>query len=280
MTADGPTQPLAWLPMYALPEMAAANAALWAALAEALAESGLTETPLALTPAPLALPPRLVSETFFSQMCGYPLLTLYGGQYSLLGAPLYDFPGCDSGTNGTPTHGSVLVVGEAAAFRDPADLRGTHFAINGWDSNSGMNLPRRLFAPLAVNGRFFETIVVTGSHLASLEAVASGQADAAAIDCVTFGFAARYRPTLIGRLRILAETAKVPAIPFITSSETPAAVVAILRAALLDWASRPKLAQAMAGLHIRDIRPVSVEDYAAVTALEEEAAAMGYPSLA
>jgi ABC-type phosphate/phosphonate transport system substrate-binding protein len=280
MTADGRKQPLAWLPMYALPEMAAANAALWAALHEALAESGLTETPLVLTPAPLALPPRLVAETFFSQMCGYPLLTRYRGQYSLLGAPLYDFPGCGSGPHGTPTHGSVLVVGEASASRNPADLRGTRFAINGWDSNSGMNLPRRLFAPLAENGRFFETIIVTGSHLASMEAVASGKADAAAIDCVTFGFATRYQSTLIGHLRVLAETAKVPAIPFITSSETPAAVTAILRAALLDWATRPKLAEAMAGLRIRDIRPVSIEDYAAVAALEGEAAAMGYPSLA
>jgi hypothetical protein len=79
------------LPMYALPEMAPANAALWAAVRERL---DLAEAPAALSPTPTALPAAIVPETLFSQMCGYPLRRLYAGQYRLLGTPLYDLPGC------------------------------------------------------------------------------------------------------------------------------------------------------------------------------------------
>ena len=53
-----------------------------------------------------------------------------------------------------------------------------------------MNLFRAAIAPLAGGRPFFSEVIVTGSHAASLEAVADGNAPGlAAIDCVTFGSA-------------------------------------------------------------------------------------------
>jgi ABC-type phosphate/phosphonate transport system substrate-binding protein len=264
---------VARLPMYALPEMAAANAAFWVAVRSGLEAAEIADLPTMLSPAPNALPETIGADTLFSQMCGYPLKRFYDGQYSLLGTPLYDLPGCRTDATGMPTHCSFVVVAKNAAFTTVGDLRGTRFAMNGRDSNSGMNLPRRLVAPLAEGRPFFAETMITGGHVASMATVASGQADAAAIDCVTFGFCALYRPESVTGLRILAETPSSPAIPFITAAATSAAT----RAALIRvLAALPP----NAALRIVDIAPPRPEAYDAIVALEEEASAMGYSVLA
>jgi ABC-type phosphate/phosphonate transport system substrate-binding protein len=263
--------PEALLPMYALPEMAAANNALWAALRQEV--PGL---PAHLSPAPSHLPTRIDPTTIFSQMCGYPLKTLFAGQFFLLGTPLYDFPGCAMAPDGMPTHRSFIITASTAPFASIADLRHKIFAVNGHDSNSGMNLPRRMFAEVAGGAKFFFHVTITGSHLASMAAVARGGADAAAIDCVTYGFCAEYRPQLTAQLRILAETPASPAIPFMSSLATPPETVAALTRALQS----PSLANALRGLHITAILPPRPEAYDLVQNYEAEAAALGYPTLA
>jgi ABC-type phosphate/phosphonate transport system substrate-binding protein len=262
------------LPMYALPEMAAANDALWLAL-RAAAD---IEEPQALSPSPLALPGTIAPDTVFSQMCGYPLKTIYEGQYRLLGTPLYDLPGCRLQPDGMPTHCSFLIARADSPAFVLEHLRGSRFVMNGADSNSGMNLARRLVAPRARAGRFFGTVMVSGSHLRSMEMVAEGLADAATIDCVTFGFVARYRPELTHKLRVVCETPASPAIPFIAAAATPSAIAARLTRALID--PTPALAAALRGLAIRHVAPPRPEAYDAVLAYEADAAAMGYPTLA
>ncbi len=265
--------------MYAMPEMAAANAALWEAL-RAVLEAAIDERmplPAALSPAALSLPETIDPATLFSQMCGYPLQTLYQGQYRLLGTPLYDLPGCGMGEDGVPRHCSFLIVAAGAELSSLEGLRGARFAMNGRDSNSGMNLPRCLFAPLARDGRFFGEVFVSGSHLSSMEMVAAGAADTAAIDCVTFGYAARYRPHLTAGLRVLAATPQAPAIPFITAAATPGKMAARLTHLLTS--PPPALREALAALAIQRVAFPQPEAYAAVTRYEADAAALGYPTL-
>jgi ABC-type phosphate/phosphonate transport system substrate-binding protein len=263
----------ALLPMYALPEMAAVNEGFWAALRK---DVKLPDLPERLSPAPAGLPASIAAETVFSQMCGYPLKRLYANQFIILGTPLYDLPGCGTRSDGMPMHCSLVVVAREAGYGKPGDLRGARFAVNGFDSNSGMNLPRRLFADIAGGAPFFSAVTVTGSHVASMAAVAAGAADAAAIDCVTFGFCALYRPEAVAGLRILARTPASPAIPFITSSATPPATVARLMQALAG----PALAAALSGLRVIRVTPPRPEAYEMVLTLEGEAAALGYPVLA
>ncbi len=52
-------------------------------------------------------------------------------------------------------------------------------AINGPDSNSGMNLFRATIARIAGGRPFFGAVLTTRLHRASLEAVADGRADLA-----------------------------------------------------------------------------------------------------
>jgi ABC-type phosphate/phosphonate transport system substrate-binding protein len=261
--------------MYALPEMAAANAALWAAIRAALTAEGMGDLPAALSPTPPTLPEAILPGTVFSQMCGYPLRRLYDGQYRLLGTPLYDLPGCGWFAEGVPGHRSFIVVSRASAFESLEALRGSRFAVNGYDSNSGMNLPRRLLAPLAGGGSFFSAVTVSGAHVRSMEMVAAGEADAASIDCVTFGFCALYRPALVEALRVVAETPASPAIPFITSAATPPDRTAALARVLAGTS----LWEALAGLRILSVLPPQPEAYERIMGYEAEATALGYAEL-
>jgi ABC-type phosphate/phosphonate transport system substrate-binding protein len=266
---------LASLPMYALPEMTAANAALWDAIRERLAAAGVAAVPAVLSSVPMALPQAIAPETLFSQMCGYPLRRLYDAQYRLLGVPLYDLPGCGWFAEGVPSHRSFIVVPRNSGAETVEELRGGRFAVNGWDSNSGMNLPRRLLAPLAGGAAFFSSVIVSGGHVRSMEMVATGEADVASIDCVTYGFCSRYRPELVARLRVVAETPASPAIPFITAAATPPETAEALTRILGE-----DVREALAGLRIVAVLPPRPEAYDAIMAYEAEAAALGYPVLA
>ena len=100
-------------------------------------------------------------------------------------------------------------------------FRGNVAAINGPDSNSGMNLFRATIAPVADGRAFFGAVVTTGSHRASLEAVADGRADLAAIDCVSFALMKRQSADLVERVAVVAESPLSPGLPFIMSARLP-----------------------------------------------------------
>ncbi len=258
-----PEARLAALPMYDEAEYAAANDALWARIAAAL------DAPERLTRG-MALPALWTDARLrLAQTCGWPFATTLAGRVSLLATPIYDLPGCDGAT-----HCAFVVVREADPAADLAGLRGRRLALNGWDSNTGMNLLRALVAPLAEGGRFFGAIIETGAHRASLGAVADGRADVASVDCVTFGLLRRHAPAAVAGLRVLAETPRSPALPFITrAAAEPGAEIETLRAALSAALPAPQLG--LAGVAI--LTPAA---YAVLPDMAAQAARRGYKALA
>ena len=129
------------LPMYNLPEMRGANTAFWQAMRTELALRGLEDLPDAPEFDRAPVPGCIEPETLFSQVCGWPLQTIYAGEARLLGMPVYSAPHCEG-----PTHAGVLIVGAESRFATLEELRGCAFAFNSVHSNSGMNLPRRALA--------------------------------------------------------------------------------------------------------------------------------------
>jgi ABC-type phosphate/phosphonate transport system substrate-binding protein len=190
-------------------------------------------------------------------------------------APLYSAPGCRGAT-----HCSFFVVPRNSAARRLADLRGGRFAFNSRDSNSGYNLARLAFAPLATEGRFFGEAVETGGHAASLALIADGKADCAAIDCVTHALLARHRPALAAATRILDRSAASPTLPFVTAASADDDTVAALRDALAAVMADPALAATREALLLLGVLPAENSDYGVV--LDHEAAAhrRGYDRLA
>lgn len=261
-------------PWYDLPEMRAATDAFWSALRARIAAHGIANPPERLDREREHGTDR-EGTCLFTQTCGLPLFTTAREHFTVLGAPAYRVAGCVGAT-----HRSFIVVRAEADAHSLEDLRGTRFAINEIDSNSGMNLPRRLFAPLARNGRFFATTTISGSHAASAAAVAAGDVDAAAIDCVTFALLKQYRPSAIAPLRIVAVTATTPTPPLVTSRHSSAHDAEAIRAALRDVITDPALAEMRAALFLSEIEFCDASAYAVVMQFENESRAFGYPVLA
>ena len=246
---------------------------MWDALAHLLAKRGFAGVPATLD-RDRADGTDGEGTCLFTQTCGYLLYTTARDQFTILGAPVYDVPGCSG-----PLHRSFIVVRETATAQQPEDLRGGRFAINESGSNSGMNLPRLFFAPLAREGRFFGSTVVTGSHAASAELVSDGGADAAAIDCVTFALLKRYRPEAVRRLRILAQTAATPAPPFVTARATGTREVAALRDALEELTHAAEYADVRDSLFLRGVDFCDERAYDVITVYEDDARRLRYPIL-
>ena len=84
------------------------------------------------------------------------------------------------------------------------------------------------------------------SRLEIIRCTFSCEADATAVDCVTYAFWSRYRPEAAARTRVLAQTPPSPAIPFVTSATTPPEIVARLREALRRVVHEPCFAASRA----------------------------------
>ncbi len=261
------------LPMYNFPEMRAENAAFWDALRAEWEGPG--ELPEALSFDRPPVPGAIEAENIFTQVCGYPLQTIFRGQARILGVPTYTAPHCAPGM-----HAAVFIVHAEAPFRTLADLRGADFVFNSRHSNSGMNLPRLALARLGARAPFFGRIAETHSHPANLERVARGEAEATCVDNVTYAFFLRHRPEIGAQTRILAATPSTPAIPFVTAVTTPEPLALALQAALLRVGSAPRWAGVREGLMLAGILPPEAADYPVQLRHEDEAAALGYPELA
>jgi ABC-type phosphate/phosphonate transport system substrate-binding protein len=266
--------PTASLPMYNLPEMRAVNARFWEALRGLLVDAGLRDLPESLTFDRLPVPERIGPEILFSQTCGYPLETIFSGQAVRLGTPCYAVPGCDG-----PSHCGLFIVPAGSTARELRDLRGGVFLFNSRHSNSGMNLPRRALADIADGQPFFAKVIETGSHPGNLDRMACGEADATAVDNVTFAFWRQYRSEAAQHVRVLAPTPPSPAIPFVTSVATPSETVQILRTALRILVHDARYKTVRDGLLLADIVDLPDTAYRGLLDYEREAGDLGYPAL-
>ena len=264
---------IAVLPMYDFPWTAAANDALWAAISARLAEAGV-QSPTRLTRggelAVLWRHPALI----FGQTCGYPYASGLKDAVTLIAAPEYSFPGCEDAS-----HRSFIIRRASDPRCVLKEFRGAVAALNAHDSNTGMNLFRAMIAPIAGGAAFFSSIVVTGSHEASVAAVDNGQADLASIDCVSFALLGRGRPELIERVAIVAESPLSPCLPFIASASLPAPTIEMVREALFAALADPDLAETRTALGLTGARATTPADYDRVMEIERDARVAGYARL-
>jgi len=266
--------PTASLPMYDLPELRGAHTALWAGIARHLREAGVPEVPAALCMERSAGGAWADPDLLLSQCCGADLTGAYAGRLHVVATPRYGAPGCAGGS-----YRSLVVVAESALVESLEDVRGRVAAINHPQSHSGMNALRALIAPLNRDGRFFSAVEVSGSHSASLAMVASGDANVAAIDCVTHALLARHRPAALAGTRVLCRTAPAPAPPYVTRADTDDTLVLRLRAALRAVCADPKLSAAREQLLLDGVETLAPSAYRRIPAFARLAARHGYGTL-
>ena len=262
------------LPMYDLHEVREWTDSLWTAIADELREGGIPGVPDALERLPDHHDAWRAEGLLLSQSCGYPVATALRGVLRVVGTPHYAAPGCDG-----HRYSSAVVVRASSRVADLGGLRGAACAYNSRDSQSGYNALRAAVAPIAGGRRFFARAVETGAHAASVAAVRDGLADVCSVDCVTWALLARYRPSALIGLRVLAFTERVPGLPFVTAGDCSDVSLDAMRRALGRAFARPDLAETREALLIRGLSVRSADAYQPLREMERAAAASGYPDL-
>ena len=261
-------------PMYDIEEVRAAHDVLWRNVARRLERAGVEGVPAALSRGrgvhDLWTDPGLL----LSQCCGADLVGRYAGELTLVATPRYCAPGCDG-----CLYSSVVLVAADSDATELSELRGTVCAVNGPESHSGMNALRALLAPLSRQGRFFSRVVTSGSHAASIAAVARGDAAVAAIDCVTYALTDRYRPSHLEGTRRLCYTARAPGIPFVTRAAHSDDLICRVRRALVEAFEQPEVRAAGAAVFIEGVEMLPRSAYDRMLEFGRAATEQGYPEL-
>lgn len=207
--------------MYDWPEVAHDVDRLWTAIAHELRERHL-DAPSQLTRCDDLEGVWRDPGLLVGQVCSLNPVRDGDGVTAVIGTLVYEPPpGLPSSAPGS--YYSV-VVGRADDHRgdDPtlAAFAGASLAANGTDSQSGYwSLGHHVRALVDGAGPLFGAARLTGAHRLSIEAVAEGRADLAAIDVHSWRLATEHDPEATRRLRIVTTTDPTPGVVCVCSSE-------------------------------------------------------------
>lgn len=236
---------IASLPMYDRPETRAATDGFWAEIRDGLRAAGIA-APDALTRSGAPLSDWRDPGLVLSQSCSLPYRALLVDVVKIVAAPVYAIA-CPPGQTYS------VIVAAAPSLPDRPRL-----AINDGVSQSGWAAAYDWTRSQNVTP---ESILETGSHIASAQAIAEGRADFAAIDAQSWHFMRRY-DAFAGGLVELDVTPPTPMQPYITRPDL--SEVAMAQALEAAYAALPETTRAQ--LNLQGVVQV---DPAAYTAMDQ-----------
>lgn len=204
------------LPMYARDETQCAHDAYWALVRNALQRRGVAAPGTLARVGGDLMQDWLRPDLLLSQTCGYPFRTVLRKRVFLIGTPDYGVADCPPGY-----YRSIFICRADDTRASLSDFDGAAFAYNDEMSQSGYVGP---LVHARGHGIRLNPGQRTGSHRASVFAVAAGTAGIAAIDAVTWSILQRWEPGL-ERVRQLAATAPTPGLPYVTARQDQAATL-------------------------------------------------------
>lgn len=215
--------------MYDWPEVAADVDQFWARIATALRDHGF-DPPAALDRSRSLDDRWLDPDLLVGQTCGLPLVLRLESEIAVIGAFNHSLIATQPGD-----YHSVVIVPADDDARSIADLTGATVAVSGADSQSGHGIWRHELVTAGIDRSRLGPAIDTGSHRASIHAVANGQARTAAIDAISWELAVRHDPAAT-RCRVAWRTDPTPALPLITARANQP-LLESMRAALTDATS-------------------------------------------
>jgi ABC-type phosphate/phosphonate transport system substrate-binding protein len=196
------------------------------------------------------------SDLLLGQTCGWPLVSQLGDSVEVVGVFDATVPEAHDGT-----YRSVLVSCSVPLAEQLAGPR-LRVAVNNDDSLSGYVSLRTVFAE---HGRHLEVASFTGAHLASVRALAEGDADLASVDAVSWALIGEAHPSMVSGLHVIGHGPRVPCLPLITAAHQVGPdgrpVVDHLREALSAACAEDDAAPLLDALHARGFRARTNDDY-------------------
>lgn len=257
------------LPMYDFPELRTATSRLLEKITSNLSDVGW---PVRSLFGDFSDHASLVSHwldpnTALSQSCGLPYLEELRDHAQVLGTFLWR-----GVSERTGRYRSVLIV----RHDDPRtvdDLAGAQPVINNPESLSGWCSLGAGLGDLGYAAVDFPTAIRSGAHSRSVDMVATGVADVAAIDGATFRLLERYRPSVLKNVRGISLGPVIPATPLITRSHTPIDIETV-RGAVADAVIDDLASDARDVLGIESFVPLRHADYLPILELVSKAEAV------
>lgn len=213
-------------------------------------------------------------QMLLGHTCGYPLMRYLQHDCDPICVPVFDVDGCDG-----KYYSSHFIVHSDSDIDHLAQCRNHTAAINGPDSNSGMNVLRHALSRLDVQAPFFSQVIVSGTHLNSVKAVADKTATLAAIDSVSFALIRDEWPQLAAQVRTVGYSAQTCGLPIVTPTARRDEDDADSITHALNEALRGLSAECRNTLHLVEFETVTIEDYQRIVELERKAVAAGYSDL-
>lgn len=210
-------------------------------------------------------------DLLISQCCGFDVINRYSGRLKPVATPHYSALGCVA-----ENYCSLIVVADDCLYQDVRQMAGVVAVINGPESHSGMSSLRHLVSTSQKNGRFFSSVITSGSHAASLDIIRAGKADVAAIDSVTLTLSQRHQVGAMNGLKVLGMTYTAPAPPYVVKATMADDDVAKIRDALIITFNDTALKNCREQLLLKDISLTQQEDYWLHEAFSEHALKRGF----
>jgi phosphonate transport system substrate-binding protein len=178
----------------------------------------------------------------------------------LLGAaPVF----ADERARGKPVYFCDVIVHRNSPARSFRDLKGKAWAYNDPCSLSGYGgLAAKLGSPEAA-GLFFGRTIRSGSHPASVELVAAGEADAASIDSNVLRIMLDRIPSLRKEVRVLESWGPYPIQPVVVRTDLDPALKGALCESLLRTEADPLTRVEFEAFRLKRFVTVGEEDYGA-----------------
>lgn len=258
---------IAALPMYDWPETRADTDAQWAALRGAFRAAGIDAPPAlvrhnadmapvagdirdadgkVIAPDPATLPPEELDvhtlwrhpALLFAQACWGPMELGLSAHVRVIGQP--DYSDCEGGEGAFYSSAIVMRKGDAQSCPTPANgaaviptdrMRGARLAFNSPDSMSGIIALTRDLEAAGESINLLSDRIETGSHRASVLAVAEGRADVCAVDCRTWKLVTRHEPKTAD-VAVVGWTARRKGLPYIASRHIPETISSRLQSVL------------------------------------------------
>nr|WP_059435908.1 phosphate/phosphite/phosphonate ABC transporter substrate-binding protein [Anaeromyxobacter sp. PSR-1] len=170
--------------------------------------------------------------------------------------------------HGRTTYQSYVIVPADSTARELSDLAGKRFAFTDDLSLSGFAYPSHLVRELhGEAATFFGSVTFTHSHDRSIEAVAKGVVDGAAVDSLVYDELARTSPHVRTMTRVIHRSPPYGVAPVVVSTRLRPEQRAALRDALLHLHDDPEARVALALVGFDRFVPPEADLYAAASAL-------------
>jgi phosphonate transport system substrate-binding protein len=142
---------------------------------------------------------------------------------------------------GSTSYYSYIIVNVSCQLKRFEDLEGRKFAFTDPQSNTGKLVPTyELSLRHKTPETFFSDFIYTGSHDKSIEAVAEGMVDGAAVDNLIWEYMNKTNPLYTSKTKVIAKLGPFCIPPFVTYPGLDPAVKKKLRSILLEMHNDPE----------------------------------------